>query len=242
MDALRGFHPALRACFPRQEPRDPFCHDMVGQCSPRARQSSEPLALQGAGGKVRALQRCVRAALWDAAALREPEHRWGHDAMGEPDGVRLLAATGLAKKGQASVGVARPYGGALGTGAHGQGGVCAAHAARQGYAWVDKRRCRPEPWCTAASHPWRTKGKGPAAVVWQSHPPWAAAMGQERHPAGSLPCKDIVADCRAGHRPDLWAAGAAGGGTVAFVATPVDTWGWLPPLATTTPPSTSQGA
>ena len=55
MDELRGFHTAFRACFTLQAPRDQFFHSMVGQFSPFARQSIEPMALQVEGGKVRAI-------------------------------------------------------------------------------------------------------------------------------------------------------------------------------------------
>ncbi|HEU0049914.1 MAG TPA: hypothetical protein VFQ43_20160, partial [Nitrososphaera sp.] len=50
-----------------------------------------------------------------------------------------------------------------------------------------------------------------------------------------LPFKSMVADCLYGNSPDFWAACEACVGTVAFVATPADTRGWLQPLATTTP-------
>src|SRR5215470_13512324 len=70
-DELRGFHPALRACCARQEPRDQFVNSMVGQCRPLARTSSEPMALQGEGGKGRAMQRLVSEARWDEDAMRE---------------------------------------------------------------------------------------------------------------------------------------------------------------------------
>ena len=63
MDELRGFHTAFRACFTRQEPRDQFFNSMVGQFSPLARKSIEPMALQVEGGKVRAMQRLVSEAL-----------------------------------------------------------------------------------------------------------------------------------------------------------------------------------
>jgi hypothetical protein len=99
MDELRGFHTAFRACFTRQEPRNQFFNYMVGQCSPLERQSIEPLALPVAGGKVRAMQRLVRDALWDEAARLETSQRLGQDAMGEPDGVLSIDETGLAQKG-----------------------------------------------------------------------------------------------------------------------------------------------
>jgi hypothetical protein len=75
MEELRGFHTAFRPCFSRQAPRDQFCNYMVGQCSALERKAIEPIALQVEGGKVRAMQRLVSEALWDAAAMRETDHR-----------------------------------------------------------------------------------------------------------------------------------------------------------------------
>jgi DDE superfamily endonuclease len=71
LEELRGFHTACRDCFARQEPRDQFFNAMGGQCSPLERTSIEPMALQVAGGNVRAMQRLVSDALWDAAAMLE---------------------------------------------------------------------------------------------------------------------------------------------------------------------------
>jgi SRSO17 transposase len=132
MDELRGFHTAFRDCFARQEPRDQFFPSMVGQFSPLARQSIEPIALQVEGGKVRARPRLVSAALWDEDAMLETYHRVVQDEMGEPEGVLSVDETGFAKKGQDSVGVARQYCGALGQVEHCQVGVFAAYASRQG--------------------------------------------------------------------------------------------------------------
>jgi hypothetical protein len=75
MEELRGFHTAFRPCFSRQAPRDQFFHYMVGQCSALERKAIEPIALQVEGGKVRAMPRLVSEALWDAAAMRETDHR-----------------------------------------------------------------------------------------------------------------------------------------------------------------------
>jgi hypothetical protein len=71
LEELRGFHTAFRDCFTRQEPRDQFFNYMVGQFSPLARKSIEPMALQVEGGNVRAMQRLVSDALWDEAAMLE---------------------------------------------------------------------------------------------------------------------------------------------------------------------------
>jgi len=241
MEELRGFHTAFRPCFTRQEPRDQFCNSMVGQFSALERKSIEPMALQVAGGKVRAMQRLVSDALWDEDAMLETYHRLVQDEMGEPDGVLIIDETGFVKKGQDSVGVARQYCGSLGKVENCQVGVFAAYASRQGYALVDKRLFIPESWFTEAYQARRTKCKLPDEVTWQSKPQLAAAMVQALHQAGILPFKYMVADCLYGNSPDFWAACEACVGTVAFVATPADTRGWLQPLATTTQTYTYKG-
>src|SRR5262249_14234567 len=159
---------------------------------------------------------------------------------GRGGGVTVDGA-GFVKKGQDSVGVARQYCGALGKVENCQVGVFAAYASRQGYALVDKRLFIPEAWFTDAYQERRTKCKVPDEVVWQSKPQLAAAMVQALHQRGILPFKYIVADCLYGNSPDFWAACEACVGTVAFVATPADTRGWLQPLATTTHTSTYKG-
>jgi SRSO17 transposase len=132
IDELRGFHTALRACFARQEPRAQFFNSMVGQFSPRARKSMEPMARRVEGGNVRAMQRRVSAALGDEEARRETSQRWVQEEMDEPDGGLMVDATGFGKKGTDSVGVARPDCGPVGQGEHWPVGVCAASASRQG--------------------------------------------------------------------------------------------------------------
>jgi SRSO17 transposase len=66
-------------------------------------------------------------------------------------------------------------------------------------------------------------------------------MVQHLYRAGVLPFKYVVADCLYGNSPDFWAACEACVGTVAFVATPADTQGWLQPVATTTHTYTYKG-
>jgi hypothetical protein len=80
----------------------------------------------------------------------------------------------------------------------------------------------------------------PYEVMWQSKPQLPAAMVQGLHQASALSFKYIVADCLYGTSPDFWAACESCVGTVAFVATPADTRGWLQPLAITLHTSTSR--
>jgi SRSO17 transposase len=132
MDALWEFQSALHDCFPRSEPRAHFFDSRAGQFSRLERKSIEPLALQGEGGPMRALQRFISDGVWDEAQMLWNYHQLVADARGEPDGVLMFAETGFVKKGQDSVGVARQYGGTLGKVENCQVGVCAASASRRG--------------------------------------------------------------------------------------------------------------
>jgi SRSO17 transposase len=129
---LRGFQEAFRECFTRREPREHFCRDMVGQLSPLERKSIKPMALEVDGGNVRGMQRFMSDDIWDEAQMRRIYHQLVYDDMGDPAGVVIVDESGFAKKGQDSVGVARQYGGTLGTVENCQVGVLAAYASRHG--------------------------------------------------------------------------------------------------------------
>jgi SRSO17 transposase len=232
LDELRAFHAPFRECFGRSEPRDHFFRYMVGQFSTLARKSIEPIALQADASSVRAMQRWVSDVPWDEPRMLEIYHRLVADDMGEPDGVLMLDETGFVKKGKDSAGVARQYCGTLGKVENCQVGVFAAYASRQGYALVDKRLFLPEPWFTETYATGRTKCAVPEEATFQTKPQLAAAMVQALHAAAILPFRYIVADCLYGNSPEFWAACEACVGTVAFVAIPEDTRGWLQPLAT----------
>ena len=146
LDELQAFHDQFRGCFARSEPREHFCHYMVGQFSARARKSIEPMALQVQGGNMRGMQRCMSDDVWDEDTMRQTYHGLVAHEMGEPDGVLIVDESGFIKKGQDSVGVARQYCGTLGKVDNGQVGVFAAYASRHGYALVDKRLFLLEQW------------------------------------------------------------------------------------------------
>ena len=125
MEELWEFQAAFHDCFARSEPRAHFFDYMVGQFSKRERKSIEPMALQVEGGPIRGMQRFISDVVWDEEQMLWNSHQLVADDMGDPDGVLMCDETGLVKKGQDSVGVARQYGGTLGTVEHGQVGGCA---------------------------------------------------------------------------------------------------------------------
>src|SRR6266702_4162341 len=187
LDELHEFHTLFRDCFVRREPREHFFRSMVGQFSPLERKSVEPIAVQTEASSIRAMQRGISDAQWQDGRMLQKYHQQVAEEMGASDGVLIVDESGFRKKGEDSVGVARQYCGTLGKVDHGQVGVFAAYASRQGYALVDKRLFLPEPWWSDAYTARRTKCKMPDEVGWQSKPQLAAAMVQNLYRASVLP-------------------------------------------------------
>ena len=226
IEELWEFQSTFHDCFARSESRA-HCFDyMVGQCSKLERKSIEPMALHVEGGTVRGLQRFISDVHWDEEQMRWNYHQLVADEMGDPEGVLMFDETGFVKKGQDSVGVARQYCGTLGKVEHGQVGVFAGYASRQGYALVDKRLFLPEVWFTEAYAARRARGQVPAALTFRSKPQLAAAMLQAITQEGLLPFKYVVADCLYGNSPDFLDAVDACIGVTAFVAIPSETRCW----------------
>jgi SRSO17 transposase len=227
MEELWAFQSVFHDCFARSEPRAHFFDYMVGQLSPLARKSIEPMALHVEGSTIRGLQRFISDVHWDEEQMQWNYHQLVADAMGESDGVLMFDETGFVKKGQDSVGVARQYCGTLGKVENCQVGVFAGYASRHGYALVDKRLFLPEAWWTDAYAARRARCNIPAELAFQSKPQLAAAMLQSIVREGLLPFKYLVADCLYGNSPDFLDAVDACMGVTALVAIPAETRCWL---------------
>src|SRR4030095_14156615 len=108
------------------------------------------MALQVEGSTIRGLQQFISDSVWDEEQMRWNSHQLVAEEMGDPDGILMFDETGFVKKGKASAGGARHYGGPRGKVENCQVGVFAGYASRQGYALVDKRLFVPEGWLTEA--------------------------------------------------------------------------------------------
>ena len=82
LDELRQFHAHFRDCFRRSEPREHFFRYMIGQFSPLARKSVEPIAVQTEATSIRAMQRSLSEVPWDDARMRHTYHQLVADDMG----------------------------------------------------------------------------------------------------------------------------------------------------------------
>src|SRR5262252_335648 len=226
MDELEEFQSVFHDCFARSEARGHCLDYMVGQYSPLARKSIEPMARAVEGGRIRSLQRFLSETVWDEEQMRWNYHQLVAEELGEPDGVLMFDESGFVKKGNDSAGVARQYCGTLGKVENCQVGVFAGYASRQGYALVDKRLFLLEAWLTDAYAARRSKCQIPPEVLWQSKPQLAAAMLQAITHEGLLPFRYIVADSVYGNSPDFLAAIEACVGTTALVAISSETRCW----------------
>jgi hypothetical protein len=95
--ALQAFHAVCVDCLTRPEPREHFFRSMVGQCSDLDRTSIEPMALEVAGGHVRAMQRLMSDAVGDDEQMRWTSHHLAQDQLGDPRGVVIVDASGFPK-------------------------------------------------------------------------------------------------------------------------------------------------
>jgi len=226
MDELQAFQSVFHDCFARSETRAHFWDYMVGQYSPLARKSIEPIALAVEGGRIRSLQRFLSETVWDEEQMRWNYHQLVADELGEPDGVLMFDESAFVKKGKDSAGVARQYCGTLGKVEKGQVGVFAGYASRQGYVLVDQRLFLPEVWFGPLYAARRVKCQVPDELQFQTKPQLAAAMLQSIRQEGILPFRYIVADSVYGNSPDFLAALDVCVGTTALVALSSETRCW----------------
>ena len=94
------------------------------------------------------LQKFIGQASWDHRPLVVELVRQVADELGESDGVLVFDPSGFAKKGSASVGVARQWCGRVGKVENCQVGVYLAYVSRREQALVDVRLYLPKEWTT----------------------------------------------------------------------------------------------
>ncbi len=225
LEELQEFQSLFHDCFARSEARSHFQDYMVGQWSPVARTSIEPMARTVEGSQVRCLQRFISETVWDDAQLRWTYHHLVGERLGDTEGVLLFAESGVVKKGKDSAGVARQACGSVGKVEHSQVGVFAGYASRQGYALLDAQLFLPEAWFEPTLEERRTKCQIPSEVTWQTKPQLAAAMLRRLSQDGLLPFRYVVAESVYGNSPEFWAALDTYVGTTALVGGASTCWG-----------------
>lgn len=233
LETLEGFHAEFRDCFAREESRNNLFYYTIGQFSQMERKSIEPMALNVEGAKVRAVQRFISEATWDADKMMSIYRNMVNDDMGEKNGVLILDESGFKKKGNDSAGVYKQYCGNIGKVDNCQVGVFAAYASSYGYALLDKELFVPEAWFGDEYEERRNKCQFPKDLQFYTKPEIAARMVNEIIEQNQIPVKYIVADSIYGNSPEFVENVEKHAGKIYFLAIPSDTKCWLKMPTTT---------
>jgi SRSO17 transposase len=227
LETLQGFHAEFRDCFAREEGRSNLFYYTIGQFSQMERKSIEPMALNVEGAKVRAIQRFISEATWDANKMMYIYRSMVNDDMGEENGVLIIDESGFKKKGNDSAGVYRQYCGNIGKVDNCQVGVFAGYASSQGYALLDKELFVPEAWFGGDFEERRSKCQFPEDLQFKTKPQIAAHMVTDIIEQNQIPVKYFVADSLYGNSPEFVENVEKHHDKIYFLAMPSDTKCWL---------------
>jgi len=174
---LSQFTQLLGDTFGRTEPRELCELYLQGLLSHTERKNVEAMALQLDGPEsVRNLQRFVSDYRWDESWLRQRHWELCAESLSDEQGVWSIDASEFAKKGEASVGVAPQYCGALGKTANCQSGVFICYSGPKGHALLDSRLYLPQCWFEPGWAERRKRCRIPEAVTFQTKPQLAVEL------------------------------------------------------------------
>lgn len=137
------------------------------------------------------MQSLLGRSSWSADKLRDLVRGYVIEALGDVDGVLVVDETGLVKKGDRSVGVARQYSGTAGRIENCQVGVFLAYASRFGQALIDRRLYLPQAWAADAAR--RAKAQVPEEIGFATKIEIARELIAAALDAGA-PCRWVLAD------------------------------------------------
>lgn len=201
LDELQAYHAHFSPLFARREQRSWGLQYLQGLLLDLPRKSIEPMALVLPEGNVRAMQQFIGEGAWDDGAILAAHQRLVAETLGEPEGVLIVDGSEFAKKGDASVGVARQYCGALGKIANCQAGVFVAYVGRRGYTLLDRRLYLPQAWLTPAYATRRRRCGVPEAIRFRTASVLAWEMLETVRAAGVLPVGWVTFDEAFGKDP-----------------------------------------
>src|SRR5579871_1999686 len=148
----------------------------------------------------RVLQRFLTEANWDDDALTEALQKYLAPRLCHPQAVWVVDESGIVKQGKKSVGVARPYCGAVGKVANCQMGVFLAPVGPRGRAIVDKRLFVPEEWTDDAER-CEAAGVPEEARTYQSKAELALGLLERAKALGHLSAEWVTGDEEYGKSP-----------------------------------------
>jgi SRSO17 transposase len=201
---LSEFTQLFGETFRRTEPRELCELYLQGLLSNTERKNVEAMALQLDGPEsVRNLQRFVSDYQWDESWLRERHWELVAESLSDEQGVWSIDASEFAKKGEASVGVAPQYCGALGKTANCQSGVFICYGSPKGHALLDSRLYLPQCWFERAWAKRRKQCRIPKEVTFQTKPQLAVALLQPLLKKKLFRGRWITCDCSFGNNEEF---------------------------------------
>lgn len=144
-ERLTDFLERYLPCFYRREQRAHARLIIEGKLSGLEGKTSEPIANQ-AGVHRKPIQVFVGNGGWDDEAVMSELRRHVAEELGDPEGVLVLDASALVKKGEDSCGVQRQWCGRLGKKDNCQVGVFLSYATLAGWAPLDRQLYLPKDW------------------------------------------------------------------------------------------------
>lgn len=190
--------------FGRIEPLELCELYLQGLLSNTQRKNVEAMALQLDGpGSVRNLQRFVSDYRWDESWLRQRHWELSAESLSDEQGVWSLDASEFAKKGEASVGVAPQYCGALGKTANCQSGVFICYSSPKGHLLMDSRLYLPQCWFEPEWAERREQCRIPEDVTFQTKPQLAVELLQRLLKKKRFGGRWITCDCSFGNNGEF---------------------------------------
>jgi SRSO17 transposase len=160
--------------FGRVEPRRRARLMVAGLVADLPRKNCWTLAEHAGEGSPDGMQHLLRAAVWDADAVRDDIRVMAREFLGRREAMLVVDETGDLKKGTTTVGVQRQYTGTAGRVENAQVGVFVTYATADGHTLIDREVYLPARWtadrrrCAAAGVP--------AGTVFATKPQLAARM------------------------------------------------------------------
>jgi SRSO17 transposase len=166
-----------------------------GLLSDLKRKSIEPIAMAFEGiDSVRNVTNFMSKSKWDDAAMLAEYQSDLSETVAAEDGMITGDETGIPKKGNESVGVARQYCGRTGKTDNCQVGVMLGYASSSGYGIVDFQLFMPESWFGDGHEQRRRKCKVPSSLSFRTKGEMLQGMIQAAVDSGKFPAKYIGVD------------------------------------------------
>ena len=237
--ALAAYHVDFADAFRRPEQQQWAQVYLRGLLDDQPRKTIERMALTQ-GVNVRDLQHFIGQSAWAIAPVVARHQQLVAATLGDPDGVVLIDESGVVKQGQASVGVAPQYCGAVGKVANCQVGVYLGYASPKGHTLIASRLYLPASWFGAAAAEQRLRCGVPENVTFQTKPELALTLLREAVARGGLLFRWVAVDALYGDTPAfLDGVAALGKRYFAEVACSTQVW-WRRP-AVWVPPASGRG-